>query len=1083
LAVNYFSEGSCIQGIMVLRYNLLLLLALIIASFPADASAAPTNDLFVNRTVINGVNVTVQGNNSGANSEPGEDTGSGNVYRYYSVWYSWTAPSNGVVYFYGNTSANNFIMSVRVYRGNAVNALTLAPTVADGGVPVTVGDTVAVQVASIYYPVWGGGGGTGPFSLTVSLEIPAPTSANDFYTNRFLISTPTYHFSGSIYQATNEPGEPLPDTNRNQTLWWKILPSEDGVMNLSPSTPQFSPTFVLYQGSQLQSLIPVAPLHDFFYRLQAGQEYALQMSSGSVPGGGFTLDTRFYSLRNDMFAGSEYIEGTNIVYYGNFSVATFEPNEPQPGGTNTVWVSWIAPLTGAVHYNVATSYQFQYCTAFTGTNLASLQTVPIVALGNRVYGFLAVEGRAYHFQFSGGADTFTFTLAAEPLGPVTNDNFADALLVRGGGIYYEPKSVMGATMELGEPQHMGPVPQKSLWWKWQAPLHGTYYVNAQASLVTNVVLAAYTGNAVATLTLVAKATNILSFPVTAGNTYYFAGAVPEEAIGNITLYSQYAPSSSASRPVPGNVLKEWSWEGTGLFGAQYWHWTNSLGGYVNEPGDCDGTTWPVLGGGTKLWQDFPTIAGHEYAIKFATFIGRNLSGCCGDAHLRVLWDTNALAVFDILEADAGFWHWTDYTMRASNSVSRLTFENLGRNLEMDAFSVVDLTAAPAIITQPASASSVAGGTVAFAVGASGSAPLGYQWFFEGSPLASGTNYLFVLENVSTNQIGGYWVTVSNALGVVTSAVASLSVDAPFYPTIVWQPFGDTVAAGAYYGFSVAAVGTMPLDYQWYFDGSLLSGATNRTLSLTNVAPADAGVYTVRIQNVAGTVWSLPATLVVTTNFQGGGTVYFLNRFYVETNVDAPVYDLDGITRLSGVNFQAQLYAGPTLEWLRRVGQPIPFRTNAAAGYVLPQLITLANVPPGGNAVAQVRAWDARKANSYEESRALGGRFGKSQILSITVGGGDALPPGFLVGLQSFNLQAGLPRFTAGSVQFVESLPDGTMLWSVSGEPGYHYLVEKALEDLVWRPFVVLTNVTGTVNFTDSPNGNAALVLYRSRILD
>jgi hypothetical protein len=149
---------------------------------------------------------------------------------------------------------------------------------------------------------------------------------------------------------------------------------------------------------------------------------------------------------------------------------------------------------------------------------------------------------------------------------------------------------------------------------------------------------------------------------------------------------------------------------------------------------------------------------------------------------------------------------------------------------------------------------------------------------------------------------------------------------------------------------------------------------------------------------------------------------------------------------------------------------------------LPKTITLANVPPGGTAVAQVRAWDATKGSSYEEARALGGRFGKSQILTVSAGG-PLFPPPYLIGLQGFSLQAGLPRFTSGTVQFVDRLPQGQILWSVTGELGYRYLVEKSIEHSIWQPYVVVTNVTGTVTFKDSGNSGAAVVLYRSRILD
>jgi hypothetical protein len=349
-------------------------------------------------------------------------------------------------------------------------------------------------------------------------------------------------------------------------------------------------------------------------------------------------------------------------------------------------------------------------------------------------------------------------------------------------------------------------------------------------------------------------------------------------------------------------------------------------------------------------------------------------------------------------------------------------------------------------------------------------------------MAGQTAHLLTLANVSTNQNGSYYVTVSNSFGAIRSEEATLFVDTLTYPTILWEPYGDTVPVGGYYSFSVAALGTAPLEYEWYLDGTRIAGATSRVLTLTNIQPSAAGVYAVKIQNPVGTVWSVDAKLLVTTNYQGGGAIAFANKFPASPSVDAPIYDLDGVTRVSGSNFLAQLYAGPSLELLRPAGQPTPFRSGNSAGYFYFQIVVLGNVAPNVPAVTQVRAWDGSRGSSYEEARALGGRFGKSAILTVTTGG-PFLPPQNLIGLQSFSLQAGLPRFTSGTIRFSERLPQNVIVWTLAGEPGYRYLVEKSFRDWVWQPYVVVTNISGTVNFTDSASSGSGTIFYRSRILD
>ena len=83
------------------------------------------------------------------------------------------------------------------------------------------------------------------------------------------------------------------------------------------------------------------------------------------------------------------------------------------------------------------------------------------------------------------------------------------------------------------------------------------------------------------------------------------------------------------------------------------------------------------------------------------------------------------------------------------------------------------------------------------------------------------------------------------------------------PTITTEPASQTLAVGSTAVFSVTAISTLPLSYQWYFNTStVLAGATNATLTLTNVQLADAGSYSVVVANAAGAVSSTGAVLTV-----------------------------------------------------------------------------------------------------------------------------------------------------------------------------------------------------------------------------
>lgn len=84
--------------------------------------------------------------------------------------------------------------------------------------------------------------------------------------------------------------------------------------------------------------------------------------------------------------------------------------------------------------------------------------------------------------------------------------------------------------------------------------------------------------------------------------------------------------------------------------------------------------------------------------------------------------------------------------------------------------------APSITTQPANASSTAGGTVTFTVAASGTAPLTYQWQKNGTAISGATDTSYTTPAVQAADDGAtFTVVVTNSAGSVTSSGARLSV--------------------------------------------------------------------------------------------------------------------------------------------------------------------------------------------------------------------------------------------------------------------------------------------------------------------
>jgi hypothetical protein len=88
-------------------------------------------------------------------------------------------------------------------------------------------------------------------------------------------------------------------------------------------------------------------------------------------------------------------------------------------------------------------------------------------------------------------------------------------------------------------------------------------------------------------------------------------------------------------------------------------------------------------------------------------------------------------------------------------------------------------APPAITAHPAPQTVTAGGGATFSVGATGGAPLGYQWKRNGAAItgnASAATATLTIPNAQQSHAGTYTVTVSNTAGNVTSNGATLTVN-------------------------------------------------------------------------------------------------------------------------------------------------------------------------------------------------------------------------------------------------------------------------------------------------------------------
>jgi len=202
---------------------------------------------------------------------------------------------------------------------------------------------------------------------------------------------------------------------------------------------------------------------------------------------------------------------------------------------------------------------------------------------------------------------------------------------------------------------------------------------------------------------------------------------------------------------------------------------------------------------------------------------------------------------------------------------------------------------PAIETDTQDQTALVGQDATFNVLASGTLPLGYQWYYNtNTVLTNATGSILTITNMQPGNAGSYSVAVSNIAGGIVSANAFLAVNTnPVAPVFNSQPASLLVVlAGSTASFTAVAAGTAPISYQWNKNGAPIPGATSSTLTLTNVQVAADGGYTLTASNSIGTATSDAAVLAVTTTIPVVNSAYNLVGFGRVTTGGGVLADTD-----------------------------------------------------------------------------------------------------------------------------------------------------------------------------------------------
>ena len=221
----------------------------------------------------------------------------------------------------------------------------------------------------------------------------------------------------------------------------------------------------------------------------------------------------------------------------------------------------------------------------------------------------------------------------------------------------------------------------------------------------------------------------------------------------------------------------------------------------------------------------------------------------------------------------------------------------------NAFAVVG-SGPPIFPGMPVNRTVATGSRAYFRAVAVGAMPMSYQWNCNGTNISGATNSMLVLTNVLPIQAGSYYsLSASNAFGMATNGAMLLN-EVPLEFFI--QPQTLAVAVGATAKFTVPYTnGVGPFNWQWQCNNTNISGATNASLSLTNVQLNQAGTYSLVAGNGYGNVTNTAPLTVLPMAFSASSTNLLMTTNGFKFRLDS-VYATQSVVILASTNLVSWL---------------------------------------------------------------------------------------------------------------------------------------------------------------------------------
>jgi hypothetical protein len=522
----------------------------------------PSNDLFSEATPAKGITAILTGSTVAASREEGEPS-IGVAPFGHSIWFAWTAPSNGRLAIWPPSLPSGITSyDFAVFTGEELSDLTMVATSAQAriGFRVESGITYYIGVDGPYAQV----------RLDLALTLPA---ANDQFENRIATRAPVGFLEIETFSASREPGEPLHGNSPGgRSLWWSWRSPIQGGLTFSRFTGltledgRLSPNarchVAIYTGDALDNLvqlashefiaggndlfgIPVVPEVDYLIVVESEKPIVnparIWFEVKPVP-----MNALFAKRFVRTVGWMQRLEGTTLG-------AGAEPGEPfhsgQPARHSVWWSFHFLQNNGLVAATLeTTSSTLPRFAVYRGDDLDNLTLVANNRFGEAlgtVVTFEVERGEILHLAVDEDQSSPKYVIDLQYVNSVPrNDDFSERIplpLVAGPQPSHNSVAVstVGATREPEEPDHTGTGSGHSVWYFWNtvgptreitivgAGQHPAVAarrtgVPASAALPPGPFIAVYQNTFLTNLVLVAKGAESVRFKTQPGTRYQIA---------------------------------------------------------------------------------------------------------------------------------------------------------------------------------------------------------------------------------------------------------------------------------------------------------------------------------------------------------------------------------------------------------------------------------------------------------------------------------------------------------------------------------------------------------------------------------